>query len=147
MGKNKKPRSSFQPRMEKVPRAADLAEKIGTTPFCWRVTDLDWEGPWGWKHVPVDLVLGTIIPKLHDYESMTWAAVEGPTGCHFVEVEALSPVAQARLREIEKDEQGQLFSVRIMGKLRVWGIRDLAILRVLWCDPEHEVCPATKRRT
>jgi RPA family protein len=94
-----------------------------------------------------NLLLGTIVPKLHDYESMTWAEVDGPTGCHFVELGDLVPDAQARLRELEKDEQDRLFSVRITGKLRIWGIRDLAILRVLWCDQEHEVCPAPKKNT
>jgi hypothetical protein len=78
---------------------------------------------------------------------MTWAQIEGPTGSHFVEFEDLCPEAQKRLTEIGKDEQARLFSVRIAGELRVWGVRDIAILRVLWWDPDHSVCPSQKKHT
>jgi hypothetical protein len=80
-------------------------------------------------------------------ESMTWGQVEGATGSHFVEVDAIVPDAQRRLEEIGKDEQGRLFSLRITGEMRLWGIRDIAILRLLWWDPEHQVCPSHKKHT
>ncbi|GFO82208.1 MAG: hypothetical protein A49_18350 [Methyloceanibacter sp.] len=78
---------------------------------------------------------------------MTWAEVDGPSGSHFVNFEKLCPAAQKRLGELEKDEQGALFSVRIQGKMRVWGIRDVGILRILWFDPNHQVCPSKKKGT
>jgi hypothetical protein len=78
-------------------------------------------------------------------ESMTWGEVEGKTGSRFVEVTAIEGDAQRRLVEIGKDEQARLFSLRITGRIRLWGIRDIAILRVLWWDPEHSVCPSLKK--
>ena len=39
-------------------------------------------------------------------------------------------------------EQARLFSVRLTGRIRLWGLRDVSILRVLWWDPEHTVCPS-----
>jgi hypothetical protein len=71
--------------------------------------------------------------------------VEGKTGSHFVEVVNMVPGAQERLMKIGKDEQAQLFSLRVAGRMRLWGVRDIAILRLLWWDPNHEVCPS--RRT
>ena len=85
-----------------------------------------------------------IIPKLHDFESMIWADVEGTTGSHFVAYDDLCTAAQTRLTDLEMDEQAQLFSARITGKRRVWGIRDIVIFRVLWWDPDHTVCPSLK---
>jgi hypothetical protein len=113
--------------------------------FCWRLESIDWKGPWGWERVTVPDLLGLIIPRLHSYESMTWAEVEGRTKSHFVDYDTLCPEAQARLTtELEMDEQARLFSVRIGARQRVWGRRDVAILRVLWWDPEHTVCPSLK---
>jgi hypothetical protein len=129
----------------KTPRVGEQPPVEGMK-FCWRVSEIDWQGPWGWSKVTCEQLLGEIIPRLHEFEGMTWGQVVG-TGSHFVDVTAMVDEAQRRLTEIGKDEQAQLFSVRIAGKKRVWGIRDIAILRVLWWDPEHEVCPSLKRHT
>ena len=77
---------------------------------------------------------------------MAWGEIDGPTG-HFVEVTAIIDEAQRRLVKIGKDEQAQLFSLRMTGEMRLWGIRDVAILPVLWWDPKHEVCPSPKKHT
>ncbi|MEM8574199.1 MAG: hypothetical protein AAGF48_06150 [Pseudomonadota bacterium] len=147
MKNNKKPRAAFSPKLEKVPRATDFNSKISATNFCWRVEEIDWEGPWGWRNATVDVLLQKIIPKLHNFESMTWGALDGPSGSHSVNIEGLCDEAQKRLLKLRKDEQGALYSLRITGKMRVWGIRDRAIFRVLWFDPRHEVCPSLKKHT
>jgi hypothetical protein len=131
--------------LAKVPRA-DLPN-VGDMKFCWRVSDIDWQGPWGWSKATCEQLLTDVIPKLHDFESMTWGQVDGPTGSHFVDVTALVDEAQRRLTEIGKDEQGCLFSLRITGRIRLWGIREIAVLRLLWWDPEHSVCPSPKKHT
>ena len=91
--------------------------------------------------------MSEIVPKLHEYESMTWGDMNGPSGSHSVEVQKLCKDAQDRLIALGKDEQGQLFSVRITGERRVWGVKDIAILRVIWWDPDHAVCPSMKKHT
>ena len=144
----KKPRAGarIQP-FAKVPRRADQPNVQGMN-FCWRVSEIDWEGPWGWSKATCQELLKDIVPRLHHLESMTWGQVEGPTGSHFVEIADIAPDAQRRLVEdLGKDEQGRLFSVRITGEARLWGVRDIAILRVLWWDPNHEVCPSLKKHT
>jgi hypothetical protein len=78
---------------------------------------------------------------------MTWAEIEGKTGSHFVGYSDLCKDAQDRLTALQKDEQAQLFSTRITGEKRLWGFRDIAILRVLWWDPNHSVCPSLKKGT
>jgi hypothetical protein len=133
-------------RFAKVPRRADQPNIQGER-FRWRVSEIDWEGPWGWMHATGAELLKHIVPRLHNLESMTWGEVEGATGSHFVEVTAIESDARQRLVDIGKDEQARLFSVRITGEMRLWGIRDIAILRVLWWDPKHEVCPSFKKHT
>jgi hypothetical protein len=105
MSKKPNPGASVH-RRAKVPRLVEQPNIQGK-PFCWRVSDLDWDGPWGWSQATCEQVLKHIVPRLHNMESMTWGQVEGATGSHFVEVEAIVPDAQRRLEEIGKDEQGQ----------------------------------------
>jgi hypothetical protein len=78
---------------------------------------------------------------------MTWAELDGASGSHSVAVDDLCSDARERLLKLRMDEQGQLYSLRITGEQRVWGVRDIAILRVLWWDPEHQVCPSPKKHT
>jgi hypothetical protein len=135
------------PEFGKVPRGAQVAESIRSKPFCWRLNEIDWEGPWGWSNASVENLVRSVVPKLHDYESMSWADVEGPSGSHSILYDGLCPEAQERLKVIGHGELESLFSVRISSERRVWGIKDLAILRVLWWDPEHSVCPSKKKNT
>jgi hypothetical protein len=144
-GKNPKAGAYIAPT-QKVPRGGALAD-VSAKNFCWRVTEIDFDGPFGWHRADVYQVLGEIVPKLHDYESMKWGDMDGASGSHSVELENLCADAQARLQAIGKDEQGRLYSVRITGERRVWGIRDIGILRVLWWDPDHAVCPSHKKHT
>jgi hypothetical protein len=144
----KRPRKSVAVgAVSKVPRGAELADAIRSKTFCWRLGEIDWEGPWGWSQASVEDPIRLVVPKLHDFESMTWAEMEGPSGSHSVEFSQLCTAAQGRLADIGKGELESLFSVRISGERRVWGVKDIAILRVGWWDPEHSVCPSAKKHT
>jgi hypothetical protein len=69
---DKKPRRVVGvPQFSKLPRGAELAEAIQKKPFCWRVEEIDRGGQWGWSAATIEALLGTIVPKLHNYESMT----------------------------------------------------------------------------
>jgi len=80
-------------------------------------------------------------------ETMEWAEIESGTGSHTIAVGSLSAEARKRLIEIRQDDIDDVFSLRITGAERVFGIRDQWILRILWWDPEHRVCPSFKKGT
>jgi len=115
--------------------------------FKWSVSTLDWDGPFGWQAVTSQQILQEIVPKLHSYETMEWGVVEGPSGSHFIEVGKLSKAAQDRLAEIDMNDIDEIFSLRMQGAQRIFGVRDVATLRMLWWDPDHGVCPAPKKHT
>jgi hypothetical protein len=83
---------------------------------------------------------------MKELETMTWQAI-GETGSHFIDVSGLSKSARDRLLAIQQDDVDQLYSLRVTGRRRIFGIRDGGTFRVLWWDPEHEVCPAQKKHT
>ena len=147
MGKQKKPKQRFDPHERaKQPRDRGGALNVVTQKFSWSFAAIDLDGPFGWRHVDLVQLLTEIVPKLHEHESMTWGEIEGSRS-HFVEIDKLSDAARARLTEIEKDDFGDLFSLRLSGASRVWGTRTSARFDILWWDPNHLVCPSVKKHT
>ena len=56
---------------------------------------------------------------------------------HFVQAGKLTRKAKARLAEIGQDDVSELFSLRLTGTTRIYGIRDRRALKLLWYDPHH----------
>lgn len=75
---------------------------------------------------------------------MDWVALRS-NGCHEVKVEDLCSEARHRLEEIKQDDIEALYSFRLSGPQRVWGILEGHVVKLLWWDPKHEVCPSPKQ--
>jgi hypothetical protein len=93
----------------------------------------------------VDL-LWEIHNKLSSFERMTWADI-GRHGSHAISVEDLCADAQKRLRDLRLDDIDEVYSLRLTGKRRIFGIRDRHTLKILWWDPGHTCCPSQKKHT
>lgn len=142
----KYPRNNELPSArDKKPAGGGLAANVPKMPFRWRVNQLDWDGAWGWADIPSEVLLREIVPKLHDYETQKWGEIEGDRN-HFVSLVDCIKGARDRLVEIGREEDS-LFSLHLTGQKRIWGVRDVALFRVLWWDPEHQVCPSLKKHT
>ena len=92
----------------------------------------------------------SILPKLISYETQTWQEIVGtPKGrgdgskSHSVSIVNLCQEAQKLLQDnnIYIDD---LFSLRLTGKERVWGILENGVLDIIWYDSDHEICPVNK---
>lgn len=108
----------------------------------WAFGIIDFDGPWCCKRMEQRTLL-EVVERLRHFESMTWGEIEGRQN-HAIEVSSLVREARNRLVEIGQDDVDELFSLRINGPSRVWGIRVHHVLRLLWWDPNHAVCPVTK---
>jgi hypothetical protein len=129
-----------------------LGEKVT---FIFHSFDVD--GPWGlcafgdcdWREVS---------KKIESLQGMMWrevlaadGAVKNGNNNHAIEVHKLSKAAQGRLNDIELSEDS-LFSFHLTGRLRIYGVRDRKVCRLLWTDPWHNdpdraVCVSQKRHT
>jgi len=107
---------------------------------------MDVGGPWCFYRDGIDR-LRYIVDKLSDFETMTWNEIKRNRGNHSVELASLSAGAKKRLEDIGRDDEDALFSFRLSGRERVWGIRREALLHLLWWDPKHEVCPSHRKHT
>ena len=110
----------------------------------WAFSIVDQDGPWGWRNAAAPAWWGEILPKLQDFESMTWSEIMQAAGgrargnnSHFVQVEKLTRQAKQRLAEISQDDVSELFSLRLSATTRIYGIRDRRALKLVWYDRHH----------
>lgn len=148
MGKNHKtvPLQAAGQQTKKTPGIASSYTSPHALSPVWKVDILQREGPYGWETITSDVLWQEILPKLRNFETMTWASILGSNN-HEVRVQQLAPEAQKRLKVLKLDDVDQLVSLRLTGKQRVWGIKQHHVLRLLWWDPEHEVYPSVKKHT
>lgn len=138
-----KPRTSIEPVSGKQPRVAPEFE--GPSDHikpAWRFAGADRGGPWHWRGLP-QAEVHDALEKLGSLEGITWTQMKS-SGSHAVALYKLCPGARERLKEVGKDDLDELFSVRLTGRRRLWGVRKHHILSILWWDPEHEVCPSLR---
>jgi len=147
------PRSkkSAGPRVATDPGKTKKQPLIGADPdflggsLCWRFSSADIGGPFSWKQLPNEKYR-EVLEKLHEFETMDWQNIR-QAGNHSVECGNCSKSARDRLAEIERDDLDELMSFRITGRRRVWCVLEGSLARVLWWDPNHEVCPSKLKGT
>ncbi len=134
-----------RPRLS--PRLEEPVDFMGSKPV-WSFAVLDLAGPFGWSLLATD-DLEQVLARFRAWESMTWHQIrmEGKKRNHSIEVADCSPAAQQRLIEIKLDDVDQLFSLGVQGKPRILGILDRTVFKILWWDPDHQVCPSEKKHT
>ena len=144
----KLPRVKETPSDGKFVRIEEDPESTDRKNIVWHVKLIDHEGPWGWCNTVGKRKLAWYIhDKMANFETMTWATIKSSRDNHSCLVADISRDAQKRLREINLDQYDELFSLRFSGKIRVWGIRDQRVFKILWWDPNHTVYPSMKKHT
>jgi len=114
----------------------------------WRINMLELCDPFGW-HVLDEAKLREIRQKLAHFESMTLNEifVVNRANNHPVKLADLCPEARERLWKLNLEDTEVIHSLRLSGTERVWGIRELNVLNLLWWDPDHLICPAPLKNT
>lgn len=111
----------------------------------WRFSGVDKDGPFKWPKGQEEEL--DIVDKLHNFDSMHWAAIQGNRH-HILSTSSLSKDAKKRLSEIELDDcADSLFSFALTGEKRVIAIKTSSMARLLWYDPKHQVAPSKKKHT
>ena len=89
-----------------------------------------------------------VLNKMRSYETMKWEEINRKTGSHYVPVDRLNPEAQTRLLGMRQcEELDDVYSLRLGSKPRLFGILNSQVLKILWYDPDHLICPSNKRHT
>lgn len=121
-----------------------IQENVPVNKPSWRFSTVDLSGPFAWpKGSNTEM---EILEKLHQFDSMRWSEIEG-SDHHAISIGSLSKEATKRLSEISLDDVDEVFSFHFSGRPRIIGIRELGVVKLLWWDPNHQVCPSTKKGT
>lgn len=101
---------------------------------------------WAFNHSRIN---GVLFEKMRSFENQTWheIRIRNKSKNHHVQINQLCKEAQKRLSELHKEDYDELFSLRLSGKERLWGIIQDGVFMILWYDKEHEVCPSTLSHT
>lgn len=112
----------------------------------WRVSIIQTVDPFGWHVATLD-ELRTIQQRLANLETMSWSEIliRGKHWNHNVELAQICPEARANLAEIGQDDVDAVLSLRLTNVGRVWGLFQAGVVRVLWWDPQHSICPGLPR--
>lgn len=147
MPKSKRVRRRERPPAEKTAKTAESPDFGGSNPS-WQIRILQTRGPFGWDVLDKEK-LEQIRQRLANFETMTWneILVKGKKRNHTIQVEDLPSENRKRLREVGQHDVDQLVSLSVSSRERIFGIRDKAVLRLLWWDPEHQVFPSRKKNT
>ena len=128
------------------PRTASNPNQFLEEKISWKVNSLDFDGTHGWNRLEdIKVLYLQVVTRMKLFEAMTWQEIID-TGSHPINVADIIKEAQKRLDALGIYED-QLFSFRITGKKRMWGIRDRHIFKILWWDPDHKICPSPKKNT
>ncbi len=140
---SKNPRAATLPQDDKSARAAIFNNAHSCVEF--RSNQMDIDGSWGWKGLSPSCIQD-LLGKIFELQKLTWQNLN-QNGSHVIQIVKIIPSAQKRLQQLEKDDLDELYSLRISGKKRIWGIKEGNIFWLLWWDPEHEICPSLKKHT
>ena len=138
-------RATFRtpPSEGKTPHIAENVDVLTTLNFKWRMSEeyIDYDHEeWGWGQVRIRQFFHHLLPRLQDYETMTWNDVTQRPSCHPMEVSRICPAAKRRLQETHPDID-TLHQIDMQQPCRLWGYRDKQILYIIWYDPHHSVYP------
>lgn len=142
------PPDAGAPPREKSPRSLNHDhDDINRRCPVWRFEDHDGEWPSGYHNLQSE-GYRDIFAKLASFETQTVGELWGPqTNNHQYDVAELPPEAAKRLRDIQRDDETLLHSLRLTGKFRLIGILRENIYYLLWVDPEHQAWPSPKKHT
>lgn len=131
-------------------RVTDLDLKSSGDLFQWSLNLADHHGKWGFNDIVFrDKWCSDIRPKLLEFEKLTWGELASQakgrgSGIkhHHVQVSCLTRSAQKRLRkDLLYDDLDDIFSLRLTGKIRLYGIIIERVMNLVWFDPRHEILP------
>jgi hypothetical protein len=144
----KKPKRKENPTVKKQPYERNHPPDSSSQGPAWKFALFDPEGPFGDGHdkLAKSNVIDDILPSLRNFESMSWIEIM-QAGSHSISCDKLCKEAKDRLEARSLDDNDEVFSLRLSGKKRIFGIRQNQYLQILWWDPEHEVCPAQLKHT
>ena len=149
MAKNKKPSKKEEIRNKKHPNNIKNPDSYLSKNPAWIFSKHDHlHSKWSLKYC--NNLYEDIILKLKSFEGMTWDEINkqqhgkfGKSSNHFVKIADLTKEAQKRIQILGIIDD-VVYSLRLEGKLRLYGMLEDGIFNIIWYDKNHEIYPVEK---
>ena len=148
MARSKKPKHIVDTSKAKHPRKDTKSNSFYRLTVSFSFRKYDAGAPWSISSDSKPSV-DSVFQNLCGVEGMTWSNIIQASGgrshgtnSHYIPIHKLSKAARQRTDKIGLDEH-DLFSLRIQGEVRLWGVIEprTGCFFVIWYDPEHQVYP------
>ena len=110
----------------------------------WRFSRRDKDGPFSWGAISAEDTR-RVWARLAEFEKMDASQLKEAASNHSAPSSEVSQEAKKRLRELQLDDQENLWSFRITQQRRFWCIKHENIYALLWWDPCHKVYPTKQK--
>lgn len=145
MPKKGPPKIAREPATAGAPRLGANPDSYLEMSPVWRFGAFDWDGPWGVAACAGRPWRKHLEQHLASFETMTWDEILRASGgkgqgkgtnSHSLARDRLARAAQKRLeeRQVTADE---IFSLRLDNCTRVYGVREVNCLSIVFFDPNH----------
>lgn len=143
----KKPKRNIKINTKKEVRGGKKFEKESerNRKISWQFSIMDIKAKWTTKDIEKDFFWKSMFGKIKSYESQTLAEFNMPLHNHRIPKSNICTEARNRLIEINQDDVDELYSIDFNSSKRLWGILDGTVYKILWWDPNHEICLSKKR--
>lgn len=105
-----------------------------------------------WSVLNIDFINKEIFKTLKSFEGMTWQEIDSASGGrkkgtnnHFILFEDMIKEAQDRADDLNLLQHESLYSLRIQGKIRLFGVLNDGIYHIVWYDSDHAICPSENK--
>ena len=144
--KGKGPSTGAVPSGKKRPAPGSEIPRDPEAKMVFRLSMMDSGGRWGFSNLSVEHVK-LISDKCKGFEGMTVGQLMALPSSKQIEWNKMCRDAQKRAETIQLDHFDGLVELRLGGRERLWGILEGHCFYIVWWDPDHEVCPSTKKNT
>lgn len=148
--RNKKISQAEKASSRKIPKSIEEPQSFMRNFPVWSFKRLD-DGYSKWGLAQSGDLMNNVVLKLKSIEGMTWQDIISASGGrshgtnnHYEDVSDLIPEAQERWNALHYDDYDKIFSLRLTGTHRLYGILEEGIFYIVWLDQNHEIYPLEK---
>ena len=144
----KQPKAVEKTLGKKTPVIAEEVTLYDERKLAWRLGKIQLADPYGW-HVLGATEMAEMKDKLGYLESSTWkdVFVRDARNNHMIEAAKLKcPIARKWMVDHLPD-QPLLWTIRVSGSGRIWGIISEGAYQIVFWDPEHLIWPTPLKNT
>jgi hypothetical protein len=112
---------------------------------CWRLQKLQLIDPYGWHNLTAAQLL-YVREKLIEFEAKDWNQifVAEKWRNHSIPVEQFDCPKARNWMTRHLPDQDELWTLRLSGAERIWGILREGVFHLLFWDPNHQICQSLK---